>query len=147
MRSDLRTLFSLTATLGSLAACSNNNAPDLGVATTHVSRVTGRVVSPSGTPLDSVEVAVFADRAGYGYMSDRGRTNLNGEFSYEIRRITAPSSVPQPDTVNAQVRVMSIRPRDLVNGQAPTASGTALLTFVPNGQTPSPAAVQITLNR
>ena len=137
----------VTAAIWPIATCSNNLATFDDYAPTHVSRVTGRVVSPSGATLDSVEVGVNSNRPGYGYASNRARTNSKGEFSLEVRRLYAPFSVPQPDTVNAQVQVLSIRPRDVVNGQAPVASVGALLYFVAAGQTPTSTTVQVTLTR
>jgi len=100
-----------------------------------------------GTPLDSVVIVVDVDRPGFGYLPVRATTNGNGEFTYEVQRLTAPVSVPQPDTVNARVTAVSVRPRDVVNGQAPVSSASALVSFVPKGQTPKSTAVQITLHR
>jgi len=147
MRSKFHSLVFAAAAFSSAAACSSSTGSETSVAPTHLSRVIGRVVSPSGTPLDSVEIAVDAGRPGYGYESVRAFTNANGEFNYEVRRLVAPASVPQPDTVHARVLVKSTRARDIVNGQAPTSSAGAVLTFVPFGQTPGTTSVQVTLTR
>lgn len=116
---------------------------------THVARVTGVVVSNDGSPLDSVRVFIqIPNGNGFGYASASALTSRMGTFEATVNRMTAPASVPTPDTVRVEVAGQVIKARYYrSDGTSPTSRESVVLTFVPAGAAPvrSEVGLRITL--
>ena len=118
--------------------------PTSGFNPTHVGLVTGRATASDGTPLDSVRISIALSNNSRGaeYAVTTTVTDRTGNFSYPVQRMFTPRTIPMPDTVRGTVRATVEKKRYQSAGrEAPTLEGSALLTFVPYGQTAPPTRV------
>lgn len=124
------------------SACSSEARPTYPFAATHTAIVSGRVIASDGTPIDSAVISVaIRPRALYGYANNPAASNVRGEFVYTVERMTAPPTVPTPDTVRVEVTAQLLRIRDRnPDGSTPILRDTLVVTFAPAGQ--APQAVQ-----
>lgn len=123
--------------------CGSAQAPTSAFYPTHVSVVSGQVVTQDGTPLDSVSIFVNVPRGvGFDYAITTTLTDRDGNFTYRVQRMSAPPQVSSPDTVRVNVRAYVQKARYLgTDGTAPELQDSVLLTFVPFGQSPPPSRV------